>query len=423
MKILGFPIQIRPGFLVFLLLIVFLNGVPLGTWLAGSVAVFTIAHELGHAVAARRTGATARISLDFLAGYASFTPSRVLTRAERAGIALAGPATQIVLGLAALLVLGVNPLDHRDFAANEYSLAIWWAGPIIGVFNLIPVMPLDGGNIAAEAVDLFRPGRGRAIMIRLSVPVTAGIFVGMLVVEDLRPLSSFAAILLVIQMQLLSIQSRPRASRNPLVAARAAAAAEEEAWFTGQPGLLPPGHALSPWWEAHRVMTNSNGTSNGTSNNEATARRIILDDLTDTSGRSRGWAPPHAATPDLLDPLIDLLPVPLPRPEREHPELSQNTMVWALKRAGRYAHGASYGSDCFRAHPSTNLAVLVAGCLTLEGHDDAAAQWLTVAAHGAARDDADETLLLSALLNDSEFQRVRERSEIRTLIQRLVRAE
>ncbi|MFM7082805.1 MAG: hypothetical protein ACKOYI_12785, partial [Actinomycetota bacterium] len=73
MKILGFPIQIRPGFLVFLLLIVFLNGVPLGTWLAGSVAVFTIAHELGHAVAARRTGATARISLDFLAGDASFT--------------------------------------------------------------------------------------------------------------------------------------------------------------------------------------------------------------------------------------------------------------------------------------------------------------------------------------------------------------
>ena len=416
MKILGFPIQIRPGFLVFLLLIVFLNGVPLGTWLAGSVAVFTIAHELGHAVAARRTGASARISLDFLAGYASFTPTRVLTRAERAGIALAGPATQIILGLAALLVLGVNPLDHRDFAANEYSLAIWWAGPIIGVFNLIPVMPLDGGNIAAEAVDLFRPGRGRAIMIRLSVPVTAGIFVGMLVVEDLRPLSSFAAILLVIQMQLLSMQSRPRASRNPLVAARAAAAAEDEAWFTGRPGLLPPGHSLSPWWEAHQALAQGSKSTDD-------VRRIIIDDLTDSTGRSRVWAPPHAATPDLLDPLIDLLPIPLPTPQRDHPELSQNTMVWALKRAGRYAHGASYGSECFRAHPSTNMAVLVAGCLGLEGHDDAAAQWLTVAAHGAARDDADETLLLSALLNDSEFQRVRERAEIRTLIQRLVRAE
>lgn len=171
---------------------------------------------------------------------------------------------------------------------------------------------------------------------------------------------------------------------------------------------------MSPWWEAHRALA---------AGNDASARRFILDDLTDTTGRSRAWAPPHAATPDLLDPLIDLLPVPLPKPERDHPELSQNSMVWALKRAGRYAHGASYGSDCFRAHPSTNLAVLIAGCLALEGHDDAAAQWLTVAAHGAARDDADETLLLSALLNDSEFQRVRERPEIRALVKRLVRAE
>ncbi len=414
MKILGFPIQIRPGFLVFLLLIVFLNGVPLGAWLAGSVAVFTLAHELGHAVAARRTGATARIALDFLAGYASFTPSRVLKRSERAAIALAGPATQIVLGVVALLVIGVNPLDHRDFAATEHSLAIWWAGPIIGLFNLIPVMPLDGGNIAAEAIDLFRPGRGRAIMVRISAPVTAGIFVGMLLVEDLRPLSSFAAILLVIQMQLLSAQSRPKASRNPLVASRATAAAEEEAWFTGRPGLLPPGQTLSPWFEAHRAFT---------AGDSERARRLILDDLTDSSGRSRTWAPPRAATPDLLDPLLDLLPKPLPVPAVDHPSMSQDTLTWALKRAGRYAQGATYGAECFRVRPSTNVAVLVAGCLALEGQDDAAAQWLTVAANGATRDDADETLLLSALVNDPELERLKYRPDVGRLIERLVRSQ
>ena len=178
-KILGFPIQIRPGFIVFLLLIVFVNGVPLGAWLAGSVAVFTVAHELGHAVAARRTGARARISLDFLAGYASFTPSRTLSRTERATIALAGPLTQITLGIGTLLALGVDPFDHREFSADAHSLAIWWAGPMIGLFNLVPVMQLDGGNIAAEFVDALRPGRGRAIMTRLSVPLTAGALVGM----------------------------------------------------------------------------------------------------------------------------------------------------------------------------------------------------------------------------------------------------
>ncbi|MFN5605178.1 MAG: hypothetical protein ACK49V_11590, partial [Actinomycetes bacterium] len=76
MRILGFPVQIRPGFVLFMLLIVVVNGQPMGYWLAGSVTVFTLVHELGHAVAARRTGATASISLDFLAGYASFTPTR-----------------------------------------------------------------------------------------------------------------------------------------------------------------------------------------------------------------------------------------------------------------------------------------------------------------------------------------------------------
>jgi Zn-dependent protease len=118
MRILGFPVQIRPGFVLFMLLIVVVNGQPMGFWLAGSVTVFTLAHELGHAVAARRTGATASISLDFLAGYASYAPSRPLTRGERATIAIAGPAVQIVLGIVVLLAMGVDPLSHSDYASD-----------------------------------------------------------------------------------------------------------------------------------------------------------------------------------------------------------------------------------------------------------------------------------------------------------------
>ena len=56
-----------------MVLIVVLYGDEFGLWLAGSIAAFTLLHELGHAVAARRAGATAEISLDFLAGYASYT--------------------------------------------------------------------------------------------------------------------------------------------------------------------------------------------------------------------------------------------------------------------------------------------------------------------------------------------------------------
>ena len=76
MKVLGFPIHVRPGFLFFMVLIVALYRDEFGVWLAGSIAVFTVLHELGHAVAARRAGATAEISLDFLAGYASYSSPR-----------------------------------------------------------------------------------------------------------------------------------------------------------------------------------------------------------------------------------------------------------------------------------------------------------------------------------------------------------
>jgi hypothetical protein len=48
MRVLGFPVKVRVGFGVFMLLIVALNGLELGLWLAGSIAVFTLVHELGH---------------------------------------------------------------------------------------------------------------------------------------------------------------------------------------------------------------------------------------------------------------------------------------------------------------------------------------------------------------------------------------
>lgn len=406
MKILGFPLEIRPGFLVFLGLIVVLNGVPLGAWLAGSVAFFTVAHELGHALAARRTGATARISLDFLAGYASFTPVRRLNRAERAGIALAGPLTQIGLGVVALLVIGVNPFDSADFAAEPHSLAIWWAGPIIGLFNLVPVMPLDGGNVAAEVIDLAKPGRGRDIMIRLSVPITAGALVGMLIVPDLRPIAMFAVILLVIQMQLLAAVTRPDKPSTAADVIRMLTDAEHDAWLTGRPGLLPPGRQLSPWWHASVAIA---------AGDRDRARDLVLSDLTDRSGRPRTWWPPHAATPDLIEPILDVLPRPLPTPSAEWPEQSLTTLVWALKKTGRYAEGAHFGAAVYRLHPSTPIAIDVAACLAADGHEDVAAQWLTVATRTADADETSETMLLLAIRNDEEFARLRTRDDIRRL--------
>ena len=221
MRVLGFPVHVRPGFLMFMLLIVVLYGDEFGVWLAGSIAAFTLLHELGHAVAARRAGATAEISLDFLAGYASYTSPRPLSRGAEAAIALAGPVTHVVAGFAVLLAMGVDPLDAASRGSSPASAAVWWAGPVIGAFNLLPVLPLDGGNVVTSALERVLPGRARTVMVYASVAVTALAAVIFAFSVQTRGFVVFLGLLLVMQLQALFAE-RDRNAVSPFDDAAAA---------------------------------------------------------------------------------------------------------------------------------------------------------------------------------------------------------
>ena len=140
-----------------------------GIWLGGSLAVFTLLHELGHAVAARSAGADAAISLDFMAGYTSFRPRRPISKPRLALISVSGPAIQIVISLAVLAAMGVNPVSYDSVRQSDATLAIWWAGPVIGLLNLIPVLPLDGGHLAQIGLEgaLRRPALREMAIVSL----------------------------------------------------------------------------------------------------------------------------------------------------------------------------------------------------------------------------------------------------------------
>ena len=207
-RLLGFDVKVQSGFIVFMALIVFLYRSEFGLWLAGSIAVLTLVHELGHAVAARRTGAHAEISLGFLAGYASYRPSRELKRREQAWISFAGPLVHICAAAVVLLAMGVNPLSVDSVTGSAASAAIWWAGPVIGGMNLIPVLPLDGGNIAASGLDAVVPGRGQRLMLWFSIVVTVGAAV-LLAVTGRAGFVLFIGFLLITQVQMLQA-GRPR---------------------------------------------------------------------------------------------------------------------------------------------------------------------------------------------------------------------
>jgi Zn-dependent protease len=204
LRVLGFPVEIRPGFVVFLALVVFLYGGTLGLWAAGTIAVFTLIHELGHAGAARATGARAEIALDFLAGYAAYEPSRPLARWERAGIAAAGPLSQFASGVVVLLLLGANPFSRDDILASEATVTVWWAGIVLALVNLIPVLPLDGGAIVSAGLERLAPERGHQAMLWFSIAVSSGLLTFAVLVSDARGFLPFAVILLVLQFQILS---------------------------------------------------------------------------------------------------------------------------------------------------------------------------------------------------------------------------
>ena len=173
-SLVGFPTTVRPGFPLFLLVIALIYPWPAGAWVAGCIAVFTVVHELGHAVTARVFGCEARISLDFMVAYAAFSPAPGFTRLRRGLVAVSGATAQMSLAVVVLLAMGVNPLSRADVAdASHAAAAVWWTGLVLGAVNLLPVVPLDGGAVVGSILDRLFPGRGARIMLRASIVVTS----------------------------------------------------------------------------------------------------------------------------------------------------------------------------------------------------------------------------------------------------------
>lgn len=106
-----------------------------------------LGHELGHAAAARHHGvAVEGITLWVLGGIAKLARQPPTPRAEFA-IAAAGPAASLFLAAAfAGTALGLDRWSTWGLAA---SAASWLAitNAFLGVTNLVPIAPLDGGRV------------------------------------------------------------------------------------------------------------------------------------------------------------------------------------------------------------------------------------------------------------------------------------
>ena len=190
-SVLGIPVRVHPFFwLVGLLMGLGGNARPaeMLVWM-GAVFVSILAHELGHALTARAFGAEPRITLYAFGGLATYPAAR-RTPLNQLLITLAGPGAGFLFAAAVLIAIRVAghqvifdwdsgwllPLRYEGFDSihtNQLVFDLLFINIFWGLVNLLPVYPLDGGQVAREMLGLVNPGDAMRQSLWLSVIVAA----------------------------------------------------------------------------------------------------------------------------------------------------------------------------------------------------------------------------------------------------------
>ncbi|HSO00261.1 MAG TPA: site-2 protease family protein, partial [Candidatus Nanopelagicales bacterium] len=124
----------------------------MAVWL-GVVFVSVLVHELGHAVAIRRHRIDPEITLHGMGGSTSWRTVLPLRRIQHIFISLAGPFAGFAFaGVIFLLQWGLAPLWRMPELAHYAIQNLMWVNVAWGIFNLIPVLPFDGGHVLEHAL-------------------------------------------------------------------------------------------------------------------------------------------------------------------------------------------------------------------------------------------------------------------------------
>lgn len=202
-RLLGFHVRIHPLFWLLALVFSSVGGRPdPSTLVIGipAILISILVHELGHALAMQYYGQRARIVLYAFGGLAipesdvfSVTSQRSRRPIEQIVISAAGPLAGFLLAVAVAVVVvstggqivprldGFMPIvlantSNTPLESEQLSLLvnlllfinIWWT-----ILNLMPVYPLDGGQIARELLVLHDAWAGIKNSLLLSL-LTAG---------------------------------------------------------------------------------------------------------------------------------------------------------------------------------------------------------------------------------------------------------
>lgn len=124
-------------------------------WIVGFIAaillfVSVLLHELAHSLVARSQGLPVRSITLFIFGGVSNIEREPQSAGVEFWMAIVGPITSIVIGVIAFLLYLPLARTNSPLEAILNYLAI--ANILLGIFNLIPGFPLDGGRVLRSII-------------------------------------------------------------------------------------------------------------------------------------------------------------------------------------------------------------------------------------------------------------------------------
>lgn len=215
-RLFGFPVGVQPFFLITAWLIGPRDDIRASILWITSVFVGVMAHELGHAFAGRKLALDPVITLHGFGGMTSWRGERKLGHGQRIFLSAAGPAVGITIGIA-ILVLAPRLVPEASLTVTRLINYTVWVNLGWGLLNLAPVLPLDGGHIAASAAEAAFGQRGRTVALVLSLIMTGALALWAIWNGQIW-MTILAVVLAVSNFQGLS-SSRPKAEKTPAPAA------------------------------------------------------------------------------------------------------------------------------------------------------------------------------------------------------------
>lgn len=421
-RVSGVPVRVE---------LIFIGVMGLLGWAYGykgvEIAVFMVVggssillHELGHATAQRSFGASPTVTLT---GFGGYTLGPVQPKGRSLVVTLAGPAAGFLAAIVGVLLAQVVTGPALVDTAIEiliYVNILW------GVFNLLPILPLDGGHVAA---DIF--GMRNAQYLSLAGAAALGalaFYIGapfMAIIAFMFASQSLGALRSERDQPQLEKLDAARAAllqgRNAEAAELAEAAGTEPASF----GVEVTAAELLAW---ARLAENRpedaraalDGLRGGVSKTSPLVQRMVAlaegqqgehlapafiqcDDVVAATIGAR-----MVSIAGLLDRVIDeLAAVPVvaggvPRTN------GYRALQLGLHHAGRYRDAARVGDALFKAEPGPLVAYNVACSWALATETEHALAWLDRAVESGFRDTA-------LLDHDNNFDAIRDTDGFRAL--------